>query len=295
MSAYIATAIRVAQPGARIVWAAESRCSPVIDRNRLITDLVEFPRDRWRKKRWSPATWREQLSLFSKLRRAKCSVGLDLQGHSKTAICLRIANPNRRLSVFATDALARRLNPMLQGDPDGKHRVERMMDGLRTFGDFELPEHPIMPNPFPSADLGFSPTARLVTISTGAGAINKQYSAEQWREVATGLVSQGFHVAFLGATVDPMIEVPETQSFVGRFDLRQTMSAVAHSTIHLAADTGTGHMAAAFGVPFVSVFGPTDSDLFRPYSSKGVVLRQSDRPSDVRPQRILAAVEELIG
>ncbi|MBC8063619.1 MAG: hypothetical protein H7Y17_02220, partial [Chlorobia bacterium] len=41
------------------------------------------------------------------------------------------------------------------------------------------------------------------------------------------------------------------------------MSAVAHSTIHLAADTGTGHMAAAFGVPFVSVFGPTDPKLFR--------------------------------
>lgn len=295
MSAYIATAIRNAQPDARVVWAVESRCAPVIDDLRLVTDLVEFPRDRWRKKRWSPATWRAQLSLFSKLRRDKCSVGLDLQGHSKTAICLRIANPNRRLSVFATDALAKRLNPLLQGDPDGKHRIERMMDGLRTFGEFQLPEYPIMPTPIPSTDLGLSSTARLATVSTGAGAQNKQYPAAQWREVATGLVSQGFHVGFLGASVDPMIEVPGTQSFVGMFDLRQTMSAVAHSTIHLAADTGTGHMAAAFGVPFVSVFGPTDPELFRPYSSKGVVLRQSDRPSDVRPERILSAVEELIG
>jgi len=295
MSAYIATAIRNAQPGARLVWAVESRCSPVIDNLRMVSELVEFPRDRWRKRRWSPANWQAQLALFAKLRKDKCNAGIDLQGHSKTAICLRIANPKRRLSVFATDALAKRLNPLVSGDPDGKHRVERMMDGLCTFGEFQLPEFPLMPTPIPATDLGLSSTVRLATISTGAGALNKQYPTEQWREVALGLAGRGFHVRFLGASVDPMIEMPETQSFVGKFDLRQTMSAVAHSTIHIAADTGTGHMAGAFGVPFVSVFGPTDPDLFRPYSSKGVVLRQSNRPSDVRPERIISAVEELVG
>jgi ADP-heptose:LPS heptosyltransferase len=65
--------------------------------------------------------------------------------------------------------------------------------------------------------------------------------------------------------------------------------------LHLAADTGTGHIAAAYGVPFVSVFGPTDPKLFRPYSDEGVVLRASDRAGDVEPAQILAAAEGLLG
>ncbi len=295
MASYVATAIRSALPQAVITWAVESRCMAMLDRERLLNRVVDFPRDRWHKARWSPGVWREQLGKFAELRKERYDFGMDLQGHSKTAICLRIARPTRRISAFATDTLAKRLNPLLAGDPDAKHRVERMMDAARTFGDFTVPERPIMPEPLPPATLGLPEGKPIGTISTGAGAAIKQYPASQWAEVAEGLMARGFEVVLLGAVPDPRVQVVGAVNKVAQWNLTETLSAVAHSAIHLAADTGTGHMAAAFGVPFVSVFGPTDPKLYRPYSDRGTVLRRSENPGDVPPSEILAAVEGLLG
>ena len=294
MSAYVATAIRSAQPDSQIVWAVETRCMPVLDRDWLLNDVVDFPRDRWRRKRWSPVAWREQLAAFARLRRMKFDYGLDLQGHSKTAICLRIACPIRRISAFATDGMARRLNPLAPGDPDAKHRVERMVDTARCFGEFQTPDRPIMPKIRSLSEFSVSSELPLVSISTGAGAVNKQYPADQWTVVSQALLGKGYAVALLGASVDPLVAVDGAIDFVGKLSLDRTMSLVANSALHLAADTGTGHMAAAYGVPFVSVFGPTDPKLFRPYSDRGVVLRASNRPGDVPPEEIIRAAEGLV-
>ncbi len=294
MASYTATAIRLAKPDSRITWAVESRCMAMLNSDKLLTEIVDFPRDRWRKNRWSPRTWRDQIGQFAKLRRQHFDFGIDLQGHSKTAICLRIANPANRIAAFSTDSLARRLNRVAPGDPDGMHRVERMLETARIFGKLAMPPSPIMPSPLDASLLGLNAVGKIATISTGAGALEKQYPSEQWQTVAATLVKQGFHVVWLGAQLDPRIAEPGTVDRVAQWNLRETMSAVAHSTIHLAADTGTGHMAAAFGVPFVSVFGPTDSKLFRPYSDRGEVLRESERPGDVTPAQVLAAVERVL-
>jgi len=295
MASYVATAIRNAKPDATIVWAVETRCMAVLNKDRLLNEVVDFPRDRWRKQRWSPTMWRDQLATFSRLRRMRLDYGMDLQGHSKTAICLRIACPNRRIAAFATDGMARRLNPLAPGDPDAKHRVERMLDTSRAFGDFQMPARPLMPQPVEVSDILGNGDGPLVSIATGAGQTYKQYPSGQWEEVSKRLLARGFRLALVGASVDPRLNVPGAVDLVGKLPLEQTMAVVARSRLHLCADTGTGHIAAAYGVPFVSVFGPTDPRLFRPYSDVGVFLRATDRPSEVEPAQILAAAEGLLG
>ncbi|HJP83978.1 MAG TPA: glycosyltransferase family 9 protein [Fimbriimonadaceae bacterium] len=291
MAAYTATAIREKEPDATIDWAIETRCRPVLNEASLINSIIDFPRDEWRRRGWPPSVWREQLSRFSALRKRRYEFGMDLQGHSKTAICLRIARPKRRIAAFATDALSARLNPLLPGDPDSVHRVERMLHAAQYFGDFGMPAAPIMPT-YPAV---ISAKPRLVSMSTGAGAKVKQYPSEQWAQVGAALIAEGFKVALLGASSDPKIAIRGAEDYVGKLSLSETMSVVAASTVHLAADTGTGHIAAAYGVPFVSVFGPTDPDLYRPYSLRGEVLRKSENPGDVSPEVILESLRRLVG
>jgi ADP-heptose:LPS heptosyltransferase len=291
MAAYTATAIREKEPDATIDWAIETRCRPVLNEELLIDSTIDFRRDEWRRRRWSPTVWREQLSRFSALRKRRYEFGMDLQGHSKTAICLRIARPQRRIAAFATDALSARLNPLLPGNPDSVHRVEKMLQAAQCFGDFSMPISPIMPS-YPPVDWG---NGKLISISTGAGAKIKQYPADQWAQVGAAMVADGFRVALLGASSDPKITIPGTEDYVGKLPLAETISVVATSSVHLAADTGTGHIAAAYGVPYVSVFGPTDPNLYRPYSLRGQVLRESEKPGDVSPEMILDAVRRLVG
>lgn len=285
MASYIATAIRQARSESRISWAIETRCSPVIDQKKLVNRIVDFPRDDWESRRWSPKTWREQMATFARLREERYDFGIDLQGYAKTALCLRIARPKRRAGAFAKDGFSRLLNPPIPGDPDAKHRVERMMDALNSLGDFPKVERPIMPTP--------NPVPPVVSISTGAGALNKRYPSDKWARIAEALVRDGYRVAFLGAGKDPRVEVEGAQDLVGKLDLFETMSVVAGSVAHLAADTGTGHMAAAYGVPFVSIFGPMAPELYRPYSTNGIVLKRGERPDAVEVEEVLAAFRNL--
>lgn len=296
MAAWTATAIRNAHPEAFLCWAVQSRCAPVIDRQELASRVIEFPRERWKRSRWSPKTWAEQVATYARLRGLGFDYGIDLQGHSKTALCLRIAAPKKRISARATDALAARLNPVALGSPEGKHMVEWNHEVLCQLGEYCLPERPIMPvrdEAWTSAreKLGEGP---LATISTGTGEARKIYPAEKWKEVASGLRDAGFQVAFIGGPTDPRIEVPGTLDLVGKMPLDQSMELVSHSQIHLAGDTGTGHMAAAYGVPVVSVFGPTNPSVYRPFTKQGVVVKGGDVPGDTAPSVVLDASMELM-
>ncbi|RYG34251.1 hypothetical protein EON81_16025, partial [bacterium] len=78
--------------------------------------------------------------------------------------------------------------------------------------------------------------------------------------------------------------------YVGKLPLRETLALVQASRLHVASDTGTGHMAAAVGTPVISVFGPTDPAVFRPYAKRGIVLRDGSNPADVTLEKLESEV-----
>lgn len=297
MASWAATSIRRRYPEAFLCWAVEARCSAVIDRGSLVTRAWEFPRDRWKRARWSPRTWAEQVASYSRLRQLKLDVGIDLQGHSKTALCLRLSGAKRRIMAQATDSFAARLNPVAGPRTGGLHTVEWNQRVVQMVDDLPLPEAPIMPyreKCLASVRERLTSGKRLATISVSAGHPTKAYPLEGWREVGAALMREGYEVAFLGGPGDPAVELAGSVDFVGKLALQETLAAVQLSDLHLAADTGTGHMAAACGIPVVSVFGPTEPTQYRPYTKNGIVLRDGEETARVRPERILRAASELV-
>jgi ADP-heptose:LPS heptosyltransferase len=261
----------------------------VIDEQHLVNSIVEFPRDKWKAHRWSPATWSEQLRTYRSLRQARFDWGIDLHGHSKTALALRIAKPKKRLSVEPTDVLAKRLNPIITAGAPTEHTVELNHRVLSTFGKFALPERPIMPR---LADRVVDP--KLITISVGAGTGIKMWPAENWRQIGKMFLDQGFEVALLGGPDDPRVELPGSRDYVAKLPLAMTLDLVSRSVLHMAADTGTGHMAAAYGVPVVSIFGASNVDRFRPYTHKMRLLDGKGSPANVPVEDVISAANELL-
>lgn len=297
IAGWAATSIRNKFPDAYLCWAVQDRCSPVIDRQELATRVWEMPRERWKRTRWSPKTWREQVVSYARLRQLRFDYGIDFQGHLKTALCLRLSGAARRIAARGTDAIAARMNPVYGPQPTDIHTIEWNQQVLSTFGEFVCPDRPIMPQREDAilAARELIPLGKpLVTISVGAGAHDKMYPASGWREVAAGMLAEGFHVVFLGGGGDPHVDVPGTIDLVGKMPLPQSMAAIQFSDLHLAADTGSGHIAAAYGVPVVSVFGPTDSVAFRPWTDKGCVLREGNDPASVSPDRVIQAACSLV-
>ena len=298
MAAWAATSIRERHPDAFLCWAVESRCAPVVDRASLTSRVEEMPRERWKRQRWSPAVWGQQIAKYTGMRQMRFDLGLDLQGHSKTALCLRLARPKVRLAARANDVVAARLNPVPIPRPAGLHTVEWHTRLLETVGDYAQPERPAMPR---DPEAARSMVERvggdrpLATIAVSAGRPEKTYPAAGWKEVARGLAARGYRVAFLGGPGDPPIEVGGAVDLVGKLALSSTIEAIRLSAIHLAGDTGSGHIAAAVGVPVVSVFGATDPGRYRPYTTMGRVLREGPDPAGVSPSAILEAARDLVG
>ncbi|MCW5936979.1 MAG: glycosyltransferase family 9 protein [Fimbriimonadaceae bacterium] len=290
MTAWAVTALRQALPEARIVWAAQQRCAPVIDTDHLVDFTHIFRREAWKKERWSLRNWREATATYLGLRKEKFDVGLDFQGHSKTALCLALSGAKRKLGSRATDALAEKLLQIVV-PPGRRHEVETAHLLVNQVAETTLPVRPLMPKPQPFPWTGDRP---LVTVQTGAGEDQKLYPATAWEEVVRTLVARRFHVAVIGAPSDPRLNVEGATDLVGRLSLKEAMGAVAASDLHLAADTGTGHIAAAYGVPVVSVFGPNPAWRFRPYSDRARVLEEGGNPAAVASSRVVEAACELL-
>ncbi|HWD41270.1 MAG TPA: glycosyltransferase family 9 protein [Fimbriimonas sp.] len=285
MAAWAATSIKLAHPGSTIVWPIEERCSPVVDGELAVSEI--FPRERWKENRWSASTWREQIHKYAKLRRWSFDFGIDLHGHLKSSLCLRLACPRRRLAAKANDEISKRLNPCLPSTGDPMHMVEWNQFALNQLGEFPMPERPMMPFTVGAVD------PCKITISLGASEADKKYPLDSWRQVAAHLIGDGFDVRFLGGPNDASI-TGLGMDLVGKLTLRESMNEIASSRLHLAADTGSGHIAAAYGVPVVSIFGRTDPARFRPYTPFGEVLRNGDVPSNVPYEEVISAAYRLL-
>ncbi|MBX3095227.1 MAG: glycosyltransferase family 9 protein [Fimbriimonadaceae bacterium] len=294
ITAFAVTAIRKQWPDARIVWAVQREPSVVIACPELVQRHAIFDRKVWKKSRWNPATWRAQTRAWLDLRRENFDLGFDFQGHSKTALALRIAAPKERYAARATDALAARLTQPVALKQI--HQVERDLEFVSLAGVHQSVERPIMP------DLEAEVTAfrqqikapSLVTITTGAGWPDKVYPTKHWEEVARRLVAAGHHVMTLGAPGEPELQVDGIDNRVGKLTLRQAMVALAASKVHLGADTGNGHIAAAYGVPVVTLFSKHGPEQFLPRGSRALWLR-AQPVQDIPVHAVLEKADELLG
>jgi len=297
MTAWAVTALRNAGPRAEITWAVQERCAPVVDTHQLVNRVHVFPRERWKSNRWSPKTWREQLIQYTSLRHAKFEVGFDFQGHSKTALCLRLSGCRERFASRATDAFAARLNPPSDLHPTGPHEVERALCLVAQRFEVEIPRLPLMPaleedrRWWSSRLTGDKP---VVSLQTGAGETDKIYPTDFWSAVADRLQSEGLRVVATGGPNDPRLATPSAIDEVGKHTLERSLALVAMSDLHLSGDTGTAHAAAAYGVPTVTIFGRTDPERFRPWGNDGIVLRDGLETKNVNPDQVVNAAMKLL-
>lgn len=283
MTAWAGTALRNVLPDAEIVWACQDTSLAVIDNEQLTNQVVVADQKAWRSARWSPQTWQAQMRGYLNLRKHHFHVGFDFQGHSKTALCLKLSGAKSRFASRGTDGFASRLNHVVECGAGKLHEVEVGLNLVRhAYPEAILPNLPYMP-PLQVSQ------AYDITIQTGAGEERKQVKVTTWEAVARELTRLGKSVAILGAPGDPEFDVPGVDNLVGAKSLSETMSLVGRSKLHLSADTGTGHIASAYNIPTVTVFGHNLPERFRPFGQKNLSLRETGDPKEFTAQEIIDA------
>lgn len=243
-------------------------------------------------------------TLANELRRAGFDFALLFQNAFEAALLAFAAGIPRRYG-YATDGRSMLLSdPVAKPDPRASvHQVAYYWNLLRPLGLTGEPPAPrlFMTNeeePLMAARLaqsGLSETDLLIGINPGStygGA--KRWLPDRFAEVANHLCqslaeSQGrpASVAILGAKGEESLGreiagrlTARSAVLSGATTIRELMAVLKRCALLLTNDTGPMHIAAAFQVPIVTVFGPTDWRTTSPYGVKHAVVRQ---PVDCAP------------
>jgi heptosyltransferase II len=116
---------------------------------------------------------------------------------------------------------------------------------------------------------------KRVLIHAAAAHPDKLYPLESWARVVRQLHEKhGFIPFFTGALQDfDLYEQLQEMSGVkgvnlaGKLSLRLSMALYSNLDLAICTDSGPAHLAAAVGIPTLSIFGPTDPIRWRPYSA----------------------------
>jgi ADP-heptose:LPS heptosyltransferase len=187
----------------------------------------------------------------------------------------------------------------------------------RVDTDYLETEAPIADPPLPVPD---------ILISTGADRGAKLWPSQYWLEMVASLHARGLQTGLLGAppkpedvyhtqAADDALITAGVQDLRGRLSLPEVAGALGRARALVSIDNGLMHLAAAVDAPAVALFGASPQRLWAPRSASVRVLEPSNpcsaceenrfRNADcllpvhqcmlsVEPERVLAAVEELL-
>jgi len=125
-----------------------------------------------------------------------------------------------------------------------------------------------------------SPAPGAVVVHIGAFYGSRQWPVERFAAVAAGLAASGERVVVTGGDSDvgravavvQGAELPQQAMLAGRLALDELAALVAGSRLVISADTGAAHLASAYGVPSVVIFGPAPVEEWGPPPGPHIVL-----------------------
>ena len=131
--------------------------------------------------------------------------------------------------------------------------------------------------------------AVLHPAATGAG---KTWPATRFVAVARELKQQGLDPVFIGGAADDLSPFESFRTLRGA-PLADIQKLIASAALFVGNDSGPAHIAAAFAVPVLVVFGSSDPAIWGPWRTAGEVLTSSQGIEGVQVTDALEALQRL--
>ncbi len=278
--------LRAACPQARITVAAKPLVAELFRHHPDVDEVVVYDKDG----RHAGASG--MLRMAAELRRLRFDAAVLFQNAIDAAILSYLAGVRERMG-YATDG--RRLlltRPVTVTDEVmSLHHAEYYLFLLRELGvsrplaprlSLRVTDEEITSMRSRLADLGIPEGKTVVGINPGAtyGSAKRWYP-DRFAKVADALSEEWDACVVLMGSVPEMplsadIEAAmgrKPVNLAGRTTVRELMALLASCSFLVTNDSGPMHIGAAFGVPIVAIFGPTDWSKTSPWTDKARVVR----------------------
>lgn len=266
-------------PQSRISWLVEARWAELIRLHRQIDKVIIFRRE-WR----VSALWQ----LYKELSQQDFDITLDLQRIFKSGLFSLLSGAKRRIGVHRNNA--KELNWLFNNEKISyfDENLSKVRHYLKFTEQLGLPEPTVLDFGFESFDniKMLPPAVVKIPDSFIAVVVGSSWETKDWYfEGYCRLVQQ--ILTFLKLSV--VLLGDNSQSSTARrlsksIDSDKVIDLTGNSLVEMAAvlksaaagvgpDSGPGHLAAAVGTPYVTLFGPTPPDRHAPYGCDHLVVQ----------------------
>jgi ADP-heptose:LPS heptosyltransferase len=149
----------------------------------------------------------------------------------------------------------------------------------------EIPRAKVFANSVKSA-----PAASCAVIHPVAARPDKTWPADRFLAVAGHLHQNGIEPVFIGGPSDDLSPFNPYRTIQGA-PLSQIKGLLSSASLFLGNDSGPAHMAAAFGLPAVVIFGSSDPAIWGPWRTAGEALTSPGGIAEIPVSRVLEAIE----
>jgi len=270
--------LRRARPEAYVGWAVEPPSAPLLAGHPWLNEVTVFER---------AGGARAFLAFLRRVRAGGWTMALDLGRSLKSGIVVRASGARQRLAFARADGregnwLFANVHMAVQGIQRSK------LEQFLAFGDtLGLPPAPVEFGLAPTAAEAREADALLVGLARPivAACVGSTCSSRRWFPDRTAAVLRalrerdGASAVLLGTAADAAFaaEVARqsdagVRDLVGRTSLRQLLAILGHAHLAFGPDSGALHLAAAVGVPTVSLWGATSAVRSAPWGSEHLAV-----------------------
>jgi ADP-heptose:LPS heptosyltransferase len=270
----VASALHAAWPEAKLAWVIDPRWQPILDGNPAIAEIVPFPREQFRGLKNLPRA----IAWYAAQRHRRPDVAVDLQGLLRSALIARFSCSRRTIGLSDAREGAVGFYHKYAKVTAAQHAVDRYLSVLKVLDiprparlEFPLPPGDPIAHPLPEDFVFLHPFAR------GAG---KSLDPEAIRGLCERLSPTPVVLAGVG---NSPTELPgNVINLARKTTLSQLIGVIRKARKVISVDSGPMHIAAAVGVPLLSIHTWSDPRRVGPYSSSAMIWQGGE----LRSQRL---------
>jgi ADP-heptose:LPS heptosyltransferase len=269
--------LKRARPDVRIAVVVEDRFRAVFEGNPDIDALLA-------------PSWRQMRAWLSQL----C---VNLHGGSASARLTALSGAERR-AAFAHNRWQALYNvriPRAQeilGEERVVHTAEHLASAMFYLGmpRVEIPRAKLFAGNIGPLDRPAGPYAIIHPIASQP---DKTWKAEGFLAAARFLhASLDLEPVFIAGAGEDLSVFREYRTVIGA-PLAEIKSLLHGASLFLGNDSGPAHMAAAFGLPVVAIFGASDPAIWGPWRTPSAVVQSAAGIGSVTPRQVLDALERM--
>jgi ADP-heptose:LPS heptosyltransferase len=136
------------------------------------------------------------------------------------------------------------------------------------------------------------PQGSPAVIHAAAATPEKTWRADGFIAVAERLQAAGIEPVFIGADAGELAPFRKFRTLAGA-PLEDVKSLLSSASLFIGNDSGPAHMAAAFGLPVVVIFGASDPAIWGPWRTAAEVVSSHSGIGSVTIDRVLSATARL--